>query len=133
MGKTYKFCCHDCTTMARQPTYLTSPSIASKHDAPRASLHSRALTVPKLKVLLQNHDHHSPIFVNSHIYNTHPHTTTCTYTIRVNLSTAKEARTNIMVPGNRTQLLILAIHQVVYRSWNCLIKTQVCGLCPPHS
>ena len=73
-GKTYgKFCCHDCTTMARQPTYLTSPSIASKHDAPMASLHSRALTVPKLKVLLQNHDHHSPILVNSHIQYTSPH------------------------------------------------------------
>jgi len=35
-------------------------------------------------------------------HDTHPHTTTHTYTIRVSLCAAREARTNIMVPGNRT-------------------------------
>ena len=33
---------------------------ASNDDVPRASLQGRTLTVPMLKVLLQNCDHHSP-------------------------------------------------------------------------
>ena len=41
-------------------------------------------------------------FNNSHTYNTHPHTTTSTYTTRVKLCTGREARTSIKVPGNST-------------------------------
>ena len=38
----------------------TDTSTASEDDVSRASLHSRTLTVHKLKVLQRNHDHHSP-------------------------------------------------------------------------
>ena len=41
-------------------------------------------------------------FNDSHTYNTHPHTTTSTYTTRVKPCTGREARTSIKVPGNST-------------------------------
>ena len=58
-----KFSCHNCRTTARwteKPAYTTYNSTASEDDVPRASLHSRTLTVHELKVLSRNHDHHSP-------------------------------------------------------------------------
>ena len=41
-------------------------------------------------------------FNDSHTYNTHPSTTTSTYTTRVKLCTGRKARTSITVPGNST-------------------------------
>ena len=41
-------------------------------------------------------------FNDSHMYNTHTHTTTRTYTTRVKLCTERETRTSITVPGNST-------------------------------
>ena len=53
-----KFSCHNSRTTARwteKPAYTTYNSTASEDDVPRASLHSRTLTVHELKVLSRNH------------------------------------------------------------------------------
>ena len=42
----------------KKTAYTTYTLTASEDDVPRASLHTRTLTVHKLKVLLWYHDHH---------------------------------------------------------------------------
>jgi len=74
---------------------------AGKDNVPRASLDARILTVHKLKVLSRNLDHHTPtlkFYWLTHI-NTHPCTTTRSYTNRVKVCMRRKARTSITVPG----------------------------------
>ena len=66
-------------------------------------------------------------FNDSHTYNTHPHTTTSTYTTRVKLCTGREARTGIMVPGNGTY------QHLLYEGWKVVLTKffllTECGSC----
>ena len=72
-------------------------------------------------------------FNDSHTYNTHPHTTTSTYTTIVKLCTGREARKSITVPETVHTGINASNMPSGPQKLKRPIITQVCSLRQPHS
>ena len=100
-----EFYCHDCGTASRPNKNRLARLILrylAKMMFPRSYCAARPTQLLSWKYCRGTMTIIVPPsnFNDSHTYNTHPPTTTSTYTTRVKLCTGRKARTSITVPGN---------------------------------